>query len=152
MKRIEDAIKQGHSFRNTYHKTSVNLIYTGRWIFNLHNDLFSSFGLTLQQYNVLRILKGQFPKSASVKLIRERIIDKMSDASRIVENLRKKSLVERNLNASDRRSVDVIITLKGIKLLNSIERKASKTLDNFLSNLNKKEIKQLNILLDKLRD
>src|ERR1035437_5437721 len=105
---ISQAIKQGKSFRNAYHKTSVNLVFTGRWIFNLHNELFKTFGLTLQQYNILRILKGQYPNPATVKLIRERMLDKMSDASRIVENLRKKEFITRELNIDSRRKVDVI--------------------------------------------
>ena len=149
--KIGEAIKQGKSFRNSYHRTSVNLIFTGRWIFNLHNELFKTFGLTLQQYNILRILKGQYPKSATVKLIRERMLDKMSDASRIVENLRKKKLIERELNADDRRSVDVIITQKGFDLLDEIEEKGSATLDNYVSKLSLDEMEQLNTLLDKVR-
>ncbi len=149
--KIQGVIKQGKPFRNAYHQTTVNLIFTGRWIFNLHNELFKTFGLTLQQYNILKILKGQYPKSATVKLIRERMLDKMSDASRIVENLRKKKLAARKLNAGDRRRVDVTITQKGLDLLNSIEENESTTMDNFLSKLHPKEIEQLNTLLDKLR-
>ena len=146
-----DEIKLRRTFRNVYHKTTLNFIYTGRWIFNLHNELFKTYGLTLQQYNILRILKGQYPKTATVKLIRERMLDKMSDASRIVENLRKKKLVERGLNAGDRRRVDVVITPKGIDLLNLIEEKESNTMDSFLSKLPPKEVEQLNDLLNKLK-
>lgn len=149
--KIEEAIKQEKSFRNPYHRVSVNLIFTGRWIYNLHNELFKTFGLTIQQYNILRILKGQYPKTATVKLIRERMLDKMSDASRIVENLRKKKLLERALNADDRRSVDVIITQRGFDLLDEIEEKGNDTLDNYVSNLPQDEIDQLNSLLDKVR-
>lgn len=150
--KISEAIKRETPFRNVYHETSVNLVFTGRWIFNLHNELFKTFGLTLQQYNILKILKGQYPTTATVKLIRERMLDKMSDASRIVENLRKKKLVERELNAGDRRSVDVIITKKGLDLLNLIEEKGGDTMDSYLSKLPLNEIEQLNTLLDKLRD
>src|ERR1017187_1071674 len=107
--KIEKEIKQGRSFRNAYHKTTVNLIFTGRWIFNLHNELFKTYGLSIQQYNILRILQGQTPKPATVKLIRERMLDKMSDASRIVENLRKKEYITRELNIENRREVEVCI-------------------------------------------
>ena len=148
---LEIEIKQSKPFRNDYHKASVNLIYTGKWIINFHNEVFKKFHLTLQQYNILRILKGQHPKAATVKLTRERMLDKMSDASRIIENLRKKMLVERTLNTDDRRSVDVIITQKGIDLLLIIENNESQEMDNFLSKLNKEEIELLNSLLDKLR-
>ena len=150
MKSIEDAIKQLKSFRNDYHKATVNLIYSGRWIINLHNELFNAFDLSIQQYNILRILKGQYPQPITVKLIQERMLDKASDASRIVEVLRKKALIKRDLNSKDRRRVDVIITIKGIELLNSIEQKAG-LMDSFLSNLDLEEIKLLNILLDKIR-
>ena len=145
-------IKLRRPYRNEYHKTTLNFIFTGRWIFNLHNELFKTYGVTLQQYNVLRILKGQYPKTATVKLIRERMLDKMSDASRIVENLRRKKLVERSLNIGDRRRVDIAITPKGIDLLNSIEEKESNTMDNFLSKLSLQEVEHLNNLLNKLKD
>jgi len=150
MKSIEEAIQQLHGFRNPYHKATVNLIYSGRWIINMHNELFNQFRLTIQQYNVLRILKGQYPHALTVKLIQIRMLDKASDASRVVEGLRKKGLVERGLNAKDRRRVDVIITQKGIYLLNSIEERSAE-MDSFLSNLNKVEIQTLNTLLDKIR-
>jgi DNA-binding MarR family transcriptional regulator len=150
MKSLEEAIQQARAFRNPYHKATVNLIYSGRWIINLHNELFSEFGLTIQQYNVLRILKGQYPHALTVKLIQLRMLDKASDASRIVEGLRKKGLVQRELNAKDRRRVDVIITQKGIQLLNSIEQR-SREMDGFLANLDDEEIKMLNSLLDKIR-
>ncbi len=75
---LEKEIKQVKPFRNDYHKASVNLIFTGKWIINVHNELFHKHGLTIQQYNILRILRGQFPKATTVKLIRERMLDKMS--------------------------------------------------------------------------
>ena len=150
MKRIEEAIQQLTSFRNAYHKATVNLIYSGRWIINLHNELFNEFKITIQQYNVLRILKGAYPHALTVKVIQLRMLDKASDASRVVEGLRKKGLVQRELNAKDRRRVDVIITQKGIDLLKKIEKR-SEELDSFLSNLNAKEIEQLSTLLEKMR-
>ncbi len=130
MKSLEEAIKQSSAFRNPYHKATVNLIYSGRWIINLHNELFNEFKITIQQYNVLRILKGQYPRALTVKLIQLRMLDKASDASRIVEGLRKKGLVQREINTDDRRRVDVIITKKGMDLLNSIEKR-SEEMDRF---------------------
>ena len=150
MKRIEEAIQQLTSFRNAYHKATVNLIYSGRWIINLHNELFNEFKITIQQYNVLRILKGKYPHALTVKLIQLRMLDKASDASRVVEGLRKKGLVQRELNSKDRRRVDVVITQKGLDLLKKIEKR-SEDLDSFLSNLNEEEIDQLNTLLEKMR-
>ena len=150
MKSIEEAIQQSSSFRNPYHKATVNLIYSGRWIINLHNELFNEYGLTIQQYNVLRILKGQYPKAITVKQIQHRMLDKASDASRVVEGLRKKGFVQRKLNSEDRRRVDVMITQKGSQLLNSIENRSGE-MDRFLSNLSMEEVKFLNNLLDKIR-
>ncbi len=148
---ISEAIKQGKPFQNVYHKASVNLIFTGRWLFNLHNELFKTFGLSIQQYNTLRILRGQYPNSATLKLIRERMLDKMSDASRIVENLRKKKLITREINADSRRKVDVVITQKGLDLLSVIDEQGMNKLNTFLSNISPDEAEQLNILLDKTR-
>ncbi len=150
MKTIEEAIQQVTAFRNAYHKATVNLISSGKWIINLHNELFNKFKITIQQYNVLRILKGQYPRALTVKLIQLRMLDKASDASRVVEGLRKKGLVQRELNANDRRRVDVVITQKGIQLLNTIERRSDE-MDSFLSNLTINEVETLNALLDKVR-
>src|ERR1035437_6639343 len=148
---LAKAIKQVKPFRNDYHKASVNLIFSGKWIIHLHNELLKTYDLTLQQYNILRILKGQYPKAATVKLIQERMLDKMSDASRIVENLRKKELLARYLNPRDRRRVDVIITQRCLALLTAIDENESTTMDNFLSNLSLGEVDQLNMLLDRVR-
>ncbi len=150
--KLQQTIKQSKPFRNLYHQTTVNLLFTGRWIFNLHNELFKTYGLTMQQYNILRILKGQNKKPSTIKLIHERMLDKMSDTSRIVEGLRKKGYLIRELNANNRRQVDILITQKGLDILNTIEEEGSETMDNFLSGLNLVETEQLNILLDKLRD
>jgi len=150
MSKIEKDISQTRPFRNVYHKASVNLIFTGKWIINLHSGLFKHYGISLQQYNILRILKGRYPKTATIKSIKKRMLDKMSDASRIVEILNKKGLISRTLNAEDRRKVDVKILQKGLDLLEEIESQSEK-MDNFLSNLNEEEIEQLNFLLDKAR-
>ncbi|MDP1726397.1 MAG: MarR family transcriptional regulator [Bacteroidota bacterium] len=149
---LDKEIWQIKPFRNVYHRAAVNLIYTGKWIINYHSGIFKKYGLTLQQYNILRILNGQYPNAATVKLIQERMLDKMPDASRIVENLRKKGLIQRDLNSGDRRSVDVIITNKGIELLNTIAEKENHAMDEFLINLDPEETEQLNYLLDKIRN
>lgn len=148
---ISETIKQVKPLININQKTSLNLILTGRWIFNLHNEHFKTFGITIQKYNILRILRGQYPNSTTIKYVREQMIDKMSDASRLVEKLRIKGLVTRELNTDSRRKVDVMITPKGLDLLIFIEKKGGNTLENLLSNLRQNEIEQLNALLDKLR-
>ena len=148
--KLEKEIQQVKPFRNDYHKASVNLIFSGKWMIQFHSDVFKKYHLTVQQYNILRILQGRYPGATTVKLIRERMLDRMSDASRIVELLRKKGLVERNISSSDRRKTDVAITGKGSDLLKEIE-KESEYFDNRLAALNKEEIVLLNNLLDKVR-
>jgi DNA-binding MarR family transcriptional regulator len=147
--KLEDEILQKH-FRNEYHKATVNVIYSYNWLVDYQVKLFKPYGITMQQYNILRILRGQYPKPATIKLIKERMLDKMSDASRIVEKLRVKGLVERNICSNDRRNVDVCITQKGLELLSLVD-KHDKEVDTKLSTLSEDEIKQLNELLDKLR-
>jgi len=147
--RIEDEIKQ-KSFRNQNQKLIVNLLLTGSWISFKSYEMLKPFQLTTQQYNVLRILRGQYPDPATINLLIDRMMDKMSNASRIVDRLEKKKLVERKLKAEDRRCVDVMITDKGIKLLEKIAVKEMEY-ENNLFNLSAKEAKVLNGLLDKLR-
>jgi len=148
---LEKEIQQVKPFRNEYHKATVNIIFTGKWMLQFIALLLKSYNLTHQQYNILRILRGKFPNSISVMQIRDRMLDKMSDVSRIIENLRKKALIMRTACNDDRRRMDVRITEKGLKLLAEIESE-NEIMDEHLSSLNEKEIRQLNQLLDKLRD
>jgi len=147
--RLEDEILQ-KKFRNETHKLGVNLVYTFNWLDTFSQCHFKKYGVTPQQFNALRILRGQHPKPTTIKLLKERMLDKMSDASRIIEKLRIKGLVERHISANDRRHCDVYISAKGLKLLTDID-KEEKVIDDFFSNLNLSEQKHLNDLLDKLR-
>jgi len=147
--RLEEEIKQ-HRFHNQYHKAVVNIIFTNNWLAARQTEILRPHGITMQQYNVLRILRGQYPKPATIKMIKERMLDKMPDASRIVEKLRTKGLVERNARPSDRRNVDVIITPKGLELLSKTDVPEER-LEDRLCTLNTEEITTLNNLLDKLR-
>jgi len=147
--KLEDEIKQ-NSFRNEYHKLAVNLIFTNSWLMSKIYELLDEYDLTPQQFNLLRILRGQYPKPASITLLKERMLDKMSDASRLVERLLAKGMVERKICPEDRRKVDVVITKKGLKLLEKID-KTDNEMDNYLKNLSEVEAKKLNELLDKLR-
>lgn len=137
-------------FRNKNHKSAVNVIYTFNWLFEKHMELLKPFGLTIPQFNILRILRGQSPLPANIKLLKKRMMDKMSDASRLVEKLRIKGLVERRICDKDRRNVDVLITEAGLKLLKEIDRKENE-FDKLTANLTSEEMDQLNYLLDKLR-
>ncbi len=145
---IEELIQQT-KFKNEHHRSVVSLIFVGNLINDHLNTYFKKFGITGQQYNVLRILRGQHPKPATVNLIRERMLDKNSDASRIVERLRKAALVERLTCPKDRRAVDVLITKKGLDLLTKIDA-SQKELDEPVKSLSATEVKQLNSLLDKV--
>lgn len=147
--KLEEEIQQ-KEFKNDYHKAYVNVLYTSNWLDSQSKDFFDRFDLTPQQFNVLRILRGKFPEPARVSYIRERMIDKMCDASRIIERLRLKKLVERKTCKSDRRSADVVISSKGQGLLFAIDNEIHK-LDNVMLKLNETEIEQLNNILDKLR-
>src|SRR6187549_1461565 len=116
--KLEEEIAQ-RKFRNERHKLAVNILYTYGWLTALHTQVFRKEGITSQQFNVLRILRGQHPNPTTIKLIRNRMLDKMSDASRIVEKLRQKGLVVRHISNHDRRHADVFITKKGLKVLSA---------------------------------
>ncbi|MCC7233141.1 MAG: MarR family transcriptional regulator [Bacteroidia bacterium] len=147
--KLEDEIVQ-RKFRNESHKLGVNLIYTFNWLNTFQVCLLKKYGLTPQQFNVLRILRGQSPHPVSIKLVRERMLDKMSDASRIVEKLRVKKLVERQTCSSDRRACDVTINEKGLKILDALDAEDIH-FDKLFSNLSPEEKIHINQLLDKLR-
>ncbi len=125
--KIEEAIQQKR-FKSEFEKLVVNIIYTSRWLEYEEGKLFRKYYVTLPQYNLLRILRGQYPEAASVNLLIERMLDKSSNASRIVETLRKKGLVDRKECKADRRKVDVIINKKGLEVL-----EAASNLDNMLA-------------------
>src|SRR5687768_16162559 len=119
---IEKDINQAR-FNSEYHKMKVNLIYTSNWAMEQSKKFFEKADLTPQQYNILRILRGA-GKPLSTMQIRQRMLDKMSDTSRIVDRLVKKELVEKVICKTDRRLVDVTISDKGLGLLTSLDRHA----------------------------
>lgn len=147
---IEEEIKV-KSFKTVYNKLIVNLLYTGGWLNSQHNDLLKPYGLSMQQYNVLRILRGSHPDPASVNTIIDRMLDKNSNASRLVEKLRQKEYIIRTACSNDRRQVDVTITKKGLGLLSQIDDKMDGFESQFKS-ITKKEATELSTLLDKLRN
>lgn len=148
--RLEDEIQQ-KKFKSIQQKLMLNLIYTTNWLTAKQDSLFKNSDITVQQYNVLRILRGQYPKPCSIKLIKERMLDRMSDTSRIVDKLFTKKLLERNECPDDRRSVNVIISEKGLELLKSLDYIDDLSKES-LKSLTTAEINTLNELLDKLRD
>jgi DNA-binding MarR family transcriptional regulator len=147
---LENDIQQ-REFRSDSQKAILNILYTCYFIQDKMNTLFKKYDITRQQYNVLRILRGQYPGHASVNLIRDRMLDKMSDASRIVERLRLKDLITRKSAEKDKRAVEVTITDAGMKLLDEMQESVDE-FEALLNNLTEDETRQLNGLLDKIRD
>jgi len=147
--KLEEEIRQD-KFRNENHKLAVNIIFTNGWLTNHQSKLFGKFDITGTQYNILRILRGQHPSPVSINLLKERMLDKMCDASRLVERLRKKGWVEREICEEDRRRANVGITDAGLELLTKLDE-YNDTFDNLFANLTSDEVKQLNNLLDKFR-
>ena len=137
-------------FRNEYQKAAVNIIYTYNWMTERTKEIFAAADITPQQFNILRILRGSLPNPLSTLQIRERMLDKMSDTSRIVDRLIAKGLVKKGICKTDRRLVDVIITEKGKKVLEKLDLQQDE-MDNVIGNLSKKEALALSELLDKLR-
>jgi len=148
--KLEDAIKQ-KSFSREFEKMMVNIIYTNSWFSLQMKQTLEPYGISMQQYNLLRILKGQYPKPASVRLLIDRMLDKMSNASRLVDKLKKKELVERKECPTDRRKVEVLITEEGIKLLEVLNQKVKLLEKDMFLNISEEEAKIFNVILDKLR-
>ena len=148
MPTLEELIKQSR-FRNERQKAIVSIIYANNLINSHFEEIFKKFDLTLQQYNALRILRGQYPTPCTINLIRERMLDKMSDASRIVERLRKAGLAERLTSQKDRRAVDVLITQKGLGLLEQLDHLQDE-MDKPAIYLSDTEAQQLSTIIQKI--
>lgn len=146
---INKDIRQ-EKFRNERHKAMVNILFTYGWVIERLKNFVSAEDITHQQYNILRILRGSHPTPLSTLQIRERMIDKMSDTSRLVDRLLSKGLAKKIICKKDRRLVDVNITDKGMKLLENLDE-CQDEIDGILSNLTEKEATSLSKLLDKIR-
>ena len=138
------------AFKSATHRLAVNLHCTTSWFNRVSAEWLAPYDLSLQQYNVLRILRGQHPKPSRAVLVQERMIDRMSNVSRLIEKLRHKSLVERHTCSADRRAVDIIITDKGLALLAELDEVEQTWLKTF-EVLTPEETDTLNRLLGKLR-
>ena len=147
---IEEDIQQ-LKFQKCHQKAAINLIYTLSWMREKTKLIFDSEDITPQQFNILRILRGSFPQPLSTLQIRERMLEKMSDTSRIVDRLIAKGLVKKLICKNDRRLVDVIITDKGKKMLERLDARQDE-IDGVLGNLSEKDANILSDLLDKIRN
>jgi DNA-binding MarR family transcriptional regulator len=141
---------QSNNFEDNYHKLTINISYTYSWISHITREAFEKHNLTSQQFNILRILRGQYPCPATINLLKERMIDKMSDASRIVDRLIQKGMVSRCTNKQDRRAVDIRISDLGLEVLAKMDVEF-KAKDFLKDNLTEDEAAQLSDLLDKMR-
>ena len=147
---IEKDIHQ-NNFTSAQHKALVNLLYTYGWVIEKIKGFLAREDITHQQFNILRILRGSHPQPLSTLQIRERMLDKMSDTSRIVDRLVAKNLVKKTICSADKRLVDVIITDKGQKLLKKIDAEANHV-EEIMGSLSEKDAELLSGLLDKIRE
>jgi len=137
-------------FESEHQQAIVNVLYTYSWCIDRLKQIIVPYEITTQQFNILRILRGQYPKPSTINLLRSRMLDKMSDASRIVDRLVQKDLVFKKANGSDKRAVDILISTKGLELLDQMDKEVSIS-GIISSNLTEHEAAQLNVLLDKMR-
>ena len=146
---IEKDIQQTN-FRNEFQKMSINIIYTANWLNEKMGQILATEDITQQQYNILRILRGSECPLSTLK-IRERMLDKMSDTSRIVDRLIVKGLVEKTACVKDKRLVDITVTKKGLQLLEKLDS-LNDHIDSILKGVSEKEAQAMNQILDKLRE
>ena len=146
---IEKDIQQTN-FRNEFQKMSINIIYTANWLNEKMGQILATEDITQQQYNILRILRGSECPLSTLK-IRERMLDKMSDTSRIVDRLIVKGLVEKTACIKDKRLVDITVSKKGLQLLEKLDS-LNEHIDSILKGVSEKEAQAMNQILDKLRE
>jgi DNA-binding MarR family transcriptional regulator len=147
---LEQEIKQTRPFKSISEKTLVNIMFTNNWIHFKHNKYLKPFEISMQQYNVLRILNGQIDQPITINEIIDRMLDKMSNASRLVDKLFAKGYVRREQKAGNRRACDVTITPKGISFLADVT-KSINGIEKDMNTLSEAEFEELNRLLDKIR-
>ena len=147
--KIEDEIKG--RFRNDYHKGMINLVFTTNQLNHQFQQFLKVHNLSIQQYNILRVLRGFGKQPRSINFLKERMLDRNSDISRLVDRLFQRGLIRRTECNEDRRQKDVEITQAGLEILGQMDE-CEKKVDTLLSNLSLDEVKQLNFLLDKIRE
>lgn len=151
MKSIGEEIQQAE-FSDVYQELGINILFTAAWFGDMHRAALKHCDISLPQYNVLRILRGQKGKAISVAGLCERMIDKSSNASRIVDKLETRKLVLRRVCDKDRRQVDVVITEKGTALLEDLDKKVPTFKTIMTNQLSLKDAEALNFALDEIRN
>ena len=147
---IEKEIRQAVKFISEYHKLTVNILFTASWLDMRNSQNLKPYDLTPQQFNILRILRGRYPEPTTINMLIERMIDKSSNASRLVDRIVLKGFAQRVVSDIDKRAINVFISEKGLETLRLIDNNFS-ILEEGLHQLTKNEAKELNRLLDKLR-
>lgn len=147
--RLEDEIQQS-KFRNQRQKLLINLFYTYNVLSTKMQEFLKTESLTMQQYNILRILRGQHPNPATNSLVKERMLDKNSDVTRIIDRMIRDGLVSRVNCEADRRRVDITITELGLKKLSRLDQQAL-VMDEIGNGVTEEEAVIFNDMLDKLR-
>lgn len=148
--RIEEAIKQG-KFSNNFHKALVNLIFTSNWLRDANAEIFKKYDILPQHFNALRIIKGRHPKPVSAGEIKEVLLDKASDVTRLLDKLVKQGYVKRQLCEYNRRKMDITITPEGLELLEELETPMKAFYEDLGTRITPEEAEQLSDLLDKIR-
>ena len=146
---ILEAINQ-KSFNSSFEKAVVNLVYTHNWYRDKYQGVYKTYGFKMQHYNILRILKGSYPKALSPGEIKEVMLDKAPDLTRLIDKLVEMDLVDRHICPDNRRKMDVLITIKGRQILSDLN-KNQKKVQSQPNPLTEAEAEQLSSLLDKLR-
>jgi DNA-binding MarR family transcriptional regulator len=148
--KIEDALKSTVDY-NKSTRVVLNIMYTQNVITDSFNEIIKPYDISGEQYNVLRILRGQKGCPANMCVIQERMLAKTSNTTRLVDKLLLKDLVTRNVCPENRRKIEVLITQKGLDLLTNLDPKVKEHEESFAENLNNEELEQLNTLLEKYR-
>jgi len=149
MASIEEEIKQ-KKFKNEKHKAIIELMFTSSWVYNTQYVFLKQYDITPEQYNVLRILRGAYPQPIMLSDITCRMIDKSSNATRLVEKLRLKGMVTRHICEANRRQVDILITKSGLGVLTEIDN-ARNGIESITKSITEAEAKELSRILEKLR-
>ncbi len=148
--KLEEELRT-EKFKTEQQRAALSILFTANWIEEHTNECFKQFGISQEQYNVLRILKGQKDKPANLSTVQERMIHRMSNATRLVEKLKQKGYVNRVTCEDNRRKVEITITDQGLALLEQIDPKLAKTEVDIFHKLNEQEIREIGLLLDKVR-
>ena len=149
--KLEDELQMS-TIKDAHHRATLNIIFTGAWMGDKMNQLLKPFSISEQQYNILRILRGQKGAALNLQDISSRMIHKMSNTTRLVEKLRLKGMIERHICEENRRKVLISITSTGLSILKKVDLEVQKGNKNFSTKITSEEAATLANLLDKIRE